>query len=69
MNGPNDLAEALAWLDYCLEETATAMEAVKAAAAAPGVTGKHYHEICESAARITTLKGRTADWIKAGSGV
>lgn len=64
MSNPKVLAEALAWLDYCLGEAEAAMQAVKAAAAPDltGTTDMNYHEICESAARITTLRGRAAGW-------
>jgi hypothetical protein len=73
------LSESLAWLDYCLGETAAAMAAVQEGALeamkTPGSTGwkpvlpggtlgplEHYHEICEAAAGIITLKGKAARW-------
>jgi hypothetical protein len=63
MSASPDLAETLAWLDYCLGEAEAAMEAVKAAAVtAPGMTYMTYHEICETAAKIITMRGRAAKW-------
>jgi hypothetical protein len=57
-----DLSGALAWLDYCLEETAAAMEAVRTGGAVGGVPAGQYHEICEAAAGMITLRGRTRRW-------
>jgi hypothetical protein len=63
MSGPPDLVEALAWLDYCLGETAAAMQAVKAVAVtAPGMTPAKYHELCEKAAKIITMWGCLSRW-------
>lgn len=60
-----DLAETLSWLDYCLGETQAAMEAVKAAAVdTEGMTCRKYHDMCETAAKITTLRWRAAQWGK-----
>jgi len=76
-----DFLEALAWLDYCLEETAAAMEAVQDAVLeeikssmspgwGPRPPGKvePYHEICEVAAGIITLRGRARGWMRVCSG-
>ncbi len=66
--GP-DLAEALAWLDYCLGEAEAAMQAVKAAAVrAPGMTCLNYHALCEMAAVIVNLRGRCARLGSQGDG-
>lgn len=63
MSGQPDLAETLAWLDYCLGETTAAMQAVKAVAVtAPGMTCQYYHEICETAAKFITMRGRLFRW-------
>jgi hypothetical protein len=62
------LAGALAWLEYCLEETAAAMAAVQEAAlgemraGGAQMTPGRYHEICEAAAGIITLRGRVRRW-------
>jgi hypothetical protein len=69
--GGKDLAENLAWLDYCLGETAAALEAVQdAALTAPGFSGagpvflQHYYAMSEAAAGIITLRGRARKWGK-----
>jgi hypothetical protein len=68
----NPLLDSLAWLDFCLGETAAALAAVQEAALEsmratgwkPVLPGEMepYHEICEAAARIITLKGRVGRW-------
>ena len=65
MSQPGPLLEALAWLDYCLEEAVAAMAAVKAAAkATPGLPNQKLHDICEATAAVVTLRGRCARWGK-----
>jgi hypothetical protein len=62
MSGPApDLAESLAWLDYCLEEAEAAMGAVKAAAEfiRTGTIAPeriNFHAVCLRAAQLTTFR-------------
>jgi hypothetical protein len=67
----NPLSESLAWLDYCLSETAAAMAAVREAALEKmRINGMMpplpYHQFCEAEAGIITLRGRAAKWGAAG---
>jgi hypothetical protein len=62
MSGAPALPEALAWLDYCLEETEAAMQAVKRIAGGDAGATENHQVICETAAQITTLRGRCARW-------
>jgi hypothetical protein len=55
-----ELTDALAWLDYCLEEAEAAMGAVKAAAAIlralPSRERMNFHAVYLRSAELTTLR-------------
>lgn len=62
MQGGESLAEAMAWLSFCLGETQAALEAVKGAALANMSRGEpvfpeQFAAMCEAAAGIITLRG------------
>lgn len=60
--GGEELTEALAWLDYCLGETILALEVVKGVTRADlgSMSVDQYLSMCEAAAGLITLRGRTA---------
>jgi hypothetical protein len=66
MSPSADLAENLAWLDYCLGETQEAMAVVKAvikdprAKSDPGV--KEFHDLIAMASLLAGFRWRLARW-------